>query len=207
MPIMTNDDLGRSLDSPEVPSANPPNAPAPAPATRKPRSPVERAIVWGVILLLLIVVLIEWRGSSGIKSDADAAHAAMEKSTKGYLTESELNQLVTRYSHRESQTGLTANEIAASRVDTFTYSGLLKKRMLYIYFGLPRAGHEQEVLQVGESPVRMYTPEDFGMIRQDDSERKESESSKESTEPEATTEREGPAQPEGQAEPKEQADE
>lgn len=147
---------------PELPADQANSAPTmPAPA-KKSRSPIERAVVWGVIFIGLAVVLIELRATYSLAADRDALLAAIDRSPTS-VTESGAEKLITHYSQRESQSGLKANVLAASRVDTYKYGGLLKKRILYVYFGLKRRGHEQDVLEVTETPIRFYTPEEFGL--------------------------------------------
>jgi len=129
---------------------------------KKSRSPVERAIVWGVILVGLAVLIVEGRASYSLSADRDGLLAAIDKSSTP-VTESQAEKLVTRFSHRESQTGLKPNVLAAPRVDIYAYTGLLKQRILYVYYGLKRPGHEQEVIEVTETPIRFYSPAEFGI--------------------------------------------
>jgi hypothetical protein len=156
---MDHDEPASRLELPADPANSAPTVPPPA---KNPRSPVERAVVWGVILIGLVVLMVELRATYSLAADRDALLAAIDRSPTS-VTESEAEKLITRYSQRESQSGLHANVLAASRVDTYKYGGLLKKRVLYVYYGLKRRGHEQDVLEVTETPIRFYTPEEFGL--------------------------------------------
>ncbi len=87
----------------------------------KTRSPVERAIVWGVILVLLGVVLIEYRSKSGIDADKKALEEAQE--TSDAVTESRVKSLVNHASSHISRSDLTMNSLSASQEDIFAYGG------------------------------------------------------------------------------------
>ena len=129
-----------------------------ASSPKKQRSAAERIIVRVLILALAGVAIVEYRAWRSLEADRKALLSAMDESTKGYVTESEVKALATRYSDLSTETGLKANLLSASRVDTYRYSGLLKNRVLYLYYGLPRRGHEQELLEVTETPVVFYPP-------------------------------------------------
>lgn len=125
-----------------------------APA-RKPRSKVERAIVWGVIAIGAGLVLTE--GLSRLRYSLDfqaleEAVAAQDATDRG-VVESQAKELMTSYSSYESQSGLRSNELASPRVDTYKYKGLLSERAIYVYYGHTRAGEEPEVLAVLREPV------------------------------------------------------
>jgi len=76
---------------------------APEASSQKPvpkRSPIERAVVWGGILLLLMVMLYEWRSQSGHNGTIEAFEgqfekgvtipiADLEKHAQGYYVRSE----------------------------------------------------------------------------------------------------------------------
>ncbi len=112
----------------------------PAAAGKKPRSKVERAIVWGGILILLGVMLVELTASRAFTSDFTAAQEALGN---GPVTESDIRQLITKHSSVESNPDLTANRLVATREDKYTYGGLLKERVLYVYYGVVLP-HEKE---------------------------------------------------------------
>jgi hypothetical protein len=115
-------------------------------ANRKTRSPVERRIVRGVIAVLVLVMLIELYAYFSFQSDYAAIAEARDTDT---ITESDVRRLVTRYSSVESDPNLTANELVATREDSYRYWGLLKRRTLYVYYGVVVAGEtEAEVLDV-----------------------------------------------------------
>ncbi len=152
-----NDRAGQSPDShaPGPAEKNPVGAQPP-----KTRSPVERAIVWGVILVLLGVVLIEYRATSGMNADRESLIDAQEKTTA--VTESQVKSLVTHFSGHSSRSGLTMNSLSASQEDIYSYWGILKQRRLYVYFGVKkREEEERELLAVQEEPATFMTEKDF----------------------------------------------
>lgn len=117
------------------------------PATgKRPRSKVELAIVRGGILILFVVMLVELIASRRFQSDFTAAQEALGE---GPVTESDIKRLITRYSSVESNGDLKANRLVATREDTYWYRGLLKQRVLYVYYGVVLPSEkEADVLDV-----------------------------------------------------------
>lgn len=138
---MTSQDAADPNDTPHLA----PTAQTPA-ANAKVRSPVERRIVRSVIALLLVVMVLELFAYFSFRSDYMAVAEARNTDT---ITESDVRRLLTRYSSIESNANLTANELVATREDIYRYWGLLKRRTLYVYYGVMVAGEtEPEVLDV-----------------------------------------------------------
>ena len=50
---------------------------------KKPRSPVERVIVWGLILILVAVIFIEWRAKTNYDASFEAVQQEMKASDEG----------------------------------------------------------------------------------------------------------------------------
>jgi len=122
-------------------------------AKRTVRSPVERRIVRGVIAVLVVIMLVELYAYYSFRSDYTAIAEARDADT---VTESDVRRLITRYSSVESDPNLTANELVATREDIYRYWGLLKRRTLYVYYGVVVAGEkEAEVLDVRPDRVEI----------------------------------------------------
>ncbi|MEZ6063941.1 MAG: hypothetical protein R3C19_26650 [Planctomycetaceae bacterium] len=121
---------------------------------KKPRHPVERVIVRGGILVLFGVMLIELMASRSFNSDFTAVHEALGEGT---VTESDIKRLVTRYSSVKSRPDLKANRLVATREDAYSYRGLLKRRVMYVYYGVVLRGEaEAEVLDATVEPTEFF---------------------------------------------------
>ena len=118
---------------------------------KRPRSKVELVIVRGGIVLLFVVMLAEFVASRSFKSDFAGAHEALGA---GPVTESDIKRLITQYSSVESNGDLKANRLVATREDTYRYRGLLKQRVLYVYYGVVHPTEkEAEVLDITIEPT------------------------------------------------------
>jgi hypothetical protein len=126
---------------------------ATTPAPAKPaRSPVERAIVWGVIGLGVLVIAVE--------ANAHLSHGAALAKLQAQLDENMNKESGMRKSHVDQIVGSKIPDVqklnfldtsmAASRVDIYTYPALLRSRKLYIYYGIDgkKPGQEAEVMEV-----------------------------------------------------------
>lgn len=117
----------------------------PTPA-KPPRSPVERAIVWGVIGLGLLVIVVE--------ANAHLAHAAALGKLRSKLdetvdidaglTKKQVDLIVGNKIPETQKLSFLDTSMAASRVDIYTYPALLRSRKLYIYYGIDGKLVEQE---------------------------------------------------------------
>lgn len=118
---------------------------------KRQRSKVELAIVRGGILILFVVMLLELLASRSFQADFAAAQGALGE---GPVTESDIKRLITNHSSVESNGNLTGNRLVATREDTYRYRGLLKQRVLYVYYGvvLP-TDTEADVLDVTIEPT------------------------------------------------------
>lgn len=63
--------------SESTPAPAPNDAPPATPVRR--RSPIERAVVWGGILVLLLFVLMEWQSKSGFEATLSNVDTALER--------------------------------------------------------------------------------------------------------------------------------
>lgn len=124
----------------------------PAAPTKPARSPVEKAIVWGVIGIGILVIAVE--------ANAHLAHGAALAKLQAQLDETVNKESGMRKSHVDQIIGSKIPEtqklafletsMAASRVDIYTYPALLRSRKLYIYYGIDgkQPGQEAEVMEV-----------------------------------------------------------
>lgn len=97
---------------------------------KKPRSAIERAVVWGGILLMLVVVVFEWRSREGHNGTINALETEFERS--GTIPVAELEKHVQGYAIRgELKEG---EEV----VVTLAWPSLFKTYKLY----LPQDHHQ-----------------------------------------------------------------
>lgn len=128
------------------------------PAPAKPaRSPVERAFVWGIIGIGLVVIAIE--------SQAHLSHAAVlgklqtllrENSEKNVgITKTDVDKIVGTKTPEQQKLDPFATAVGADRVDIYKYPGLLRERQLFVYYGIAGKSAEQqpEVLIVAAIPA------------------------------------------------------
>lgn len=141
--------------------------------TKKPRSAVERVVVWGLITVLAVITGIEYWSRSAFTSDYNAIVSAIEKSdeSNAAVTEADVKQLLTRFISHDSEANLAPNDLAANRVDTYTYPGFLKgSPVLYVYYGVPQEGETTEVIKatteqagfIPKSFIKQTAPEEGG---------------------------------------------
>lgn len=152
---------------------------------KKPRSPIERAVVWGGILIMVIVIGVEYRAKSAFESNFKKLDDALgEAVTTGKpLVEADVKRIVTGYSDHQSSTA-GPNKLAASRIDVFTYKGLLQTRVFRVSYGIEGAdGNPPEVLRIDKegasysdggqkkeapAPTPKSTPEEEPAVNKDD---------------------------------------
>ncbi|MGD9855162.1 MAG: hypothetical protein AB7U20_09460 [Planctomycetaceae bacterium] len=148
-----NPDADRSNDRTEDHAASgKPKAEGSSPgraAASKRRSKTERNIVWGAIAVLLVVLGFELRSYIGFKLAYDALTAAMEadanhENAMHALTEADVKRQMKGIEPVKSER-LNYLDTLASRVDTYEWSGLLRTRSMYVYYG---AGDNPDVLSV-----------------------------------------------------------
>jgi hypothetical protein len=116
---------------------------------KKPRSPVERAIVWGLIIVLGIVVLFEGRASFAFRNAFNKLQSRLDEaeSQDDPMTESDVKAIVTGYSGEPVvNERLEPNLLNAKREDLYIFKGLIKNYPLYVYYGVQIPGKEREVL-------------------------------------------------------------
>jgi len=139
-------------------------------SSEKKRSPIERAIVWGGILILIGVALMEFRVKSSFNSSFNALNEKLEEESQkdDPFTEKEVEEIVSGYSDYEKQNAIGANELGAARMDRYTYSGLFGaitngafgKYDLYVIYSTARTGAKDniglaEVLQIDVKPLEV----------------------------------------------------
>lgn len=125
-------------------------ASAPAKPAKPPRSAVERAIVWGVIGLGLLVI--------GVEAKAHLSHSAALTKLRATLDENLNKDEGMTKKHVDVILGtwipdskkLTVSDTAmnASRVDIYSYPGILRSRKLFIYYGIPGKTAKQAEAEV-----------------------------------------------------------
>lgn len=135
---------------------------APPPAVKPPRSPVEKAIVWGVIGIGLVVI--------GVEAQAQLAHgAALEKlqttlekkaDTELGMTKKDVDELMGAKVPEVRKLNPAETAMGAARVDVYSYLGLVRQRKIYVYYGVEGKVKDQqpEVMEVGAIPAE--TPAD-----------------------------------------------
>jgi len=120
------------------------------PETKKPRSPVERAIVWGGIAVLLVVVIVEAKARQGYDHALNEITARISEveDTDGAVNEAIVAEVFG--GRKPASSGQAHNTSSgAKRVDIYRWDSLFKARALYVYYGL---GDSPEVLAVTTQP-------------------------------------------------------
>jgi hypothetical protein len=127
---------------------------SPTKAAAKPRSPVEKAIVWGGIAVLLVLVGIEmiarWQYTS-VANGLTAKVADAETSSSGEgLREKDVKEYITGKTPQTVNISDKRLANGAQRMDVYTWFTLspIAKRELYVYYG---HGDNPEVLSVSSS--------------------------------------------------------
>ncbi|QDU43895.1 hypothetical protein Mal52_23720 [Symmachiella dynata] len=120
------------------------------------RSPVEMAIIWGGILILVGLAFYEFRARSTYNSNYQAvmdAFQAAEESGES-LTDEEVAKLVTGHSSHEKNNKIGPNKLLAERMDRYEFKGLIQNREIYVYYGSHgEDGIVDDVFYVGEQPA------------------------------------------------------
>lgn len=140
------------------------NATAPA----KKRSSVERAIVWGGILLLLILVACEFRARQAHKETYNGLMAEMGKSDASGtpLIKETVDKKITWFmqplgdSHEINQDPNTKSYIS-DREEIYTFRGLVQTHKIYLYYS-PKGLNDAppEVIEVALEAVEKAVPID-----------------------------------------------
>ena len=130
-----------------------------APPKKKRRSSVERAVVWTVIAVLLVLVLVELRHARIFDSCLTAGVDAVNQ--KVSVSEAEIKTMITGYSEVEEKKDLPMNQLSASREEKYTYPGLFKDRFIYVYYGVVRDNEPADVLAVLPEAIQFFSKEEF----------------------------------------------
>jgi len=118
------------------PSSEPaPAASAPAAASKSGRNPVERVIVWGVIIALLVIVFVEFRANSAFQNSLAAldAQLAIAEANPGspFLITDVQPLLVGSYSGTEPEEKVETGFGKHQEV-VYTWKSLLREQKIYI---------------------------------------------------------------------------
>lgn len=126
--------------------------------TKPARSPVERALVWGVILLGLVVVGVEAYASFAAENAKKALQAKLDAVEAGAadsaVTQDDVDKVVAgRKPISSEKLDHSATAMMADRVDIYDFKGLVRSRQLYVYYGIEGKGQKAEVMDVLTSPA------------------------------------------------------
>lgn len=143
----TNDVSGRP-DPPRAGGGD--GQPESPPSVARSRSPIERAVVWTLIGVLLVVLGIElaafgryrfalWELSHALEAAADDPEG---------LTAAKVGEVLGGKKFVEASQ-LSYMEMLATRVEVYEWSGLLRDRRLYVYYG---GGRNPEVVSILSHP-------------------------------------------------------
>lgn len=126
--------------------------------SKPPRSPVERAVVWGVIGIGLFVILMEGQSyyahASVLKSLRAKLQEVGEAEGDAGMTQADVDAILKGKKPDES-TPLTVGTTAmgAARLDIYNYKGLVRTRQLYVYYGIEgKQAQPPEVMEVSTGP-------------------------------------------------------
>lgn len=134
------------MDTPETTAATPTT---PAPTTKPKRSTVERVIVQGGILIMLVIVSIEaW------------SYVRLTLAHRGLISELERAESTDHRISKEAVTKILGGKqpddsfnvkaaVGEERYDLYYFSGLLKQRELCVHYSVQgKTGGEPEVVEV-----------------------------------------------------------
>lgn len=182
-------------------SANQEKSPASAPRpAAKPRNPIERLVVWGGILILLVLVGIEYASSRSQAAAVAKLTAKMRASETGDadVKAADVKAAVNGKTPRVldvSDKNLKSGSKRAEVYDWFTLSPL-KRREMYVYYGV---GEDPDVLSVTMEEdkdivvIRELTPEELKGLEGFLEERNKEAESKSDAEAKETPESSEPA--------------
>lgn len=159
-------------------SAESPSSPS-LPAPRKPRSTVERSLVWGGILLLLIVVVLEYTAKS---AQSTAVETLLEQIRQAETTPFDIPAEEIKAAHVKAAVGNMTPRVehvgakllvnGGRRLEVYRWFSInpLKAREMYVYYG---HGDDPYVISVSteeetESIVTQYPqllPEQIAAMR------------------------------------------
>lgn len=126
--------------------------PKPAAPPKPPRSAVERAVVWGVIGIGLLVIVVEANAHLSHTAAHQKLQAQLDDTLKKDvgLTKKTVDQIVGNKTPETRKLGLLDTAMAAASVDIYSYPGLLRSRKLYVYYGVEgkEVQHDAEVMEV-----------------------------------------------------------
>ena len=112
----------------------PPTSPQPAPA-KAARNPVERFIVWGVIIALLVVVYLEFRANTAFQSSVQNMQKELERADNNPgqpFLESAIESHLAGDPARTGPDEKTTTNFGVHRESTYTWKSLLREQKLYV---------------------------------------------------------------------------
>ena len=134
------------------------DTPAVATPPRKPRSQVERAIVWSLISGLLVVVVLQWRAHDGFSKTKNAIQSAIDATENApgieqrSVSVNDVPPLIVGNPDYATEP-INIFLLPEWRVDTYTWRGVLKPYVLRVYYGVEG--------KIGFGENRRITPSDL----------------------------------------------
>ena len=122
--------------------------------TKPARSPVERAIVWGVIGIGLAVILMEGKSYMAHASALSTLQTKLKEfndsETDGGMTKKDVDAVIGgREPDETTKLGAGTTAMGADRLDIYNFQGLLRNRQLYVYYGIAgKIDQGAEVMEV-----------------------------------------------------------
>ena len=120
------------------------------------RSPVEKVIIWGGILILVGLAFYEFKARSTYSSNYQAVMDAFQDAEENgeSLTDEAVAKLVTGHSIHEKNNKIGPNKLLAERMDRYEFKGLIQNREIYVYYGAHgEDGLVDDVFYVGDKPA------------------------------------------------------
>jgi hypothetical protein len=132
------------MSTPETPETPATTAPQ---AKSKPVS-IERTVVRGVIGILLLLVAIEGFSYLRVMNTHRRLSAELQKADEEHhiITREIVNEI---FNQRQPDASKTVKApVGEERYDIYYFSSLLKRRELYIHYGIPGLKNEPEVIEI-----------------------------------------------------------
>jgi len=114
---------------------------------KKPRSPVERAVVWGGIAILLGLLAIQANAFMSFSQTKKPLLAAVRESddTDKVVTEEMVKGMIQGNPAHETGAPEGISDVSAKRMDTYTWKGLFRSYAIKVFYGV---GEPAEVVSV-----------------------------------------------------------
>lgn len=120
---------------------------APPDIPKKPRSPVERALVWGGIAILLVMLAIQANACLRFSQTKNPLLAAVKESddTDKVVTEEMVKAMIQGKPAHETGAPEGNLDVSAKRMDTYTWKGIFFSYAIKVYYGV---GEPAEVVSI-----------------------------------------------------------